>query len=267
MIDTQLRQIYTGVMEVFPDVIKVESSLTEAFARQKYFYPGNHSYNVYTYISDLYYESPVIISEKDMVIAIDVYLGKDYPLYMHLGLPLYKIRCMEPANLPIDVMKAIYFEDVMTPSRPRTLLDRMIGGGKLLAYLDAVLPEADDTLKICYSGSKLRWAEENERNVWAFLVQNELLYATDYQIQTKMIQDGPFTIFEQIFNNTNHFGSCKFICKHFLNCFFSFDWLIGHLMINGILVIKFRNLISISAVKYFYPVLYYFFRTHRILFI
>jgi hypothetical protein len=191
--DTQLRQIYTGVMEVFPDVIKVESSLTEAFARQKYFYPGNHSYNVYTYISDLYYESPVIISEKDMVIAIDVYLGKDYPLYMHLGLPLYKIRCMEPANLPIDVMKAIYFEDVMTPSRPRTLLDRMIGGGKLLAYLDAVLPEADDTLKICYSGSKLRWAEENERNVWAFLVQNELLYATDYQIQTKMIQDGPFT--------------------------------------------------------------------------
>jgi hypothetical protein len=128
-----------------------------------------------------------------MVIAIDVYLGADYPLYMYLGLPLYKIRCMTPENNIVDVMKEVYFEDVLSANTSKTLLDRMIEGGKILAYLDAVLPGTHDSLKICYSGSKLNWAETNERNVWAFMVENELLYSTDYQVQTKMIQDGPFT--------------------------------------------------------------------------
>jgi len=60
-------------------------------------------------------------------------------------------------------------------------------------YLDAVLPQTPDSLKICYPARKLEWAQKNEANIWAFLVGNQLLYTTDYQTQSSLIQDGPFT--------------------------------------------------------------------------
>ena len=56
-----------------------------------------------------------------------------------------------------------------------------------------MLPGAHDTIKLCYPEKKLKWAEENEKQVWAFIVQNELLYTTDFKTQSNLIQDGPFT--------------------------------------------------------------------------
>ncbi len=191
--DTQLISIYRKTMEVYPGLKDLESQLSDAFSRYAYFFPEKKLPEVYTYVSDLYYESPVMVTDSAVVIALDIYLGSDFPLYQRLGLPHYKIRCMEPDNLPVDVMKALYFNGIAPGYKARTLLDRMIDGGKLLAYLDAVLPHTPDTLKICYTGQKLEWAQKNEANIWGFLVGNQLLYSTDYQTQSKLIQDGPFT--------------------------------------------------------------------------
>jgi hypothetical protein len=92
-----------------------------------------------------------------------------------------------------DILKAMYFENIWPNPKQKTLLDRMIAGGKLLYYLDAVLPNTPDTIKLCYTEKKLEWAKGNEKQVWAFIVQNELLYATDFGTQSNLIQDGPFT--------------------------------------------------------------------------
>ena len=90
-------------------------------------------------------------------------------------------------------MKSLYFTDVWTSPKMKTLLDRMIAGGKMLYYLDAVLPGVQDTVKLCYSKKKLDWAVDNEKNIWAFLVHDELLYSTDFDTQSNLINDGPFT--------------------------------------------------------------------------
>ncbi len=191
--DTQLISIYKQTMEVYPNLDETEGQLSDAFSRYLYFFPEKKLPSVYTYISDLYYEKPVMQTDKALVVALDVYLGSTFPLYQQLGLPFYKVRCMEPANLPVDVMKTLYFNEIASAYKQRTLLDRMIEGGKLMIYLDAVLPDTPDSLKICYTGEKLEWAQKNEENVWAFLVGNKLLYSTDYKTQVKLIQDGPFT--------------------------------------------------------------------------
>ncbi|RLD45380.1 MAG: hypothetical protein DRI89_01330 [Bacteroidetes bacterium] len=191
--DTQLIFISKKTMEVYPNLDGVEASLSDAFSRYQYFFPKEKIPSVYTYISDLYFEKPVLQTELALVVALDVYLGSSFPLYQQLGLPFYKVRCMEPASFPVDVMKTLYFNDLAPSYKQRTLLDRMIDGGKLMIYLDAVLPNTPDSLKICYTAKKLEWARKNEESVWAFLVGNQLLYSTDYQTQTKLIQDAPFT--------------------------------------------------------------------------
>lgn len=191
--DTQLISIFKKTMNVYPNLDALEAGLSDAFARYHYFFPDKNLPSVYTYISDLYFEKPVLQYDSAIVIALDVYLGSGFPLYQQLGLPFYKVRCMEPANLPVDVMKALYYNELAPNYKQRTLLDRMIDGAKLLLYLDAVLPATPDSSKICYTNKKLDWALQNEKNIWAFFVGNQLLYTTDYKTQTKLIQDGPFT--------------------------------------------------------------------------
>lgn len=191
--DTQLMSISKSVFELYPDLASEEIQLSDAFSRYHYFFPDKIIPVVYTYISDLYYEKPVIVNDSVVIIALDVYLGEDFTRYRSLGLPHYKIRCMTSNNIVIDVMKAMYYYDLDPVHKQKTLIERMVAAGKLLYYLDAVLPNVPDSLKICYTSNQIKWIEQNKANVWAFLVKNKLFYSTDYKMQTKLIQDGPFT--------------------------------------------------------------------------
>jgi len=191
--DTRLVSIYKETIEVFPTTDELEVEIAGGFSRFHYFFPEISIPKVYTYISDMYYEVPVWRKDSALIIALDIYLGKDFPLYRQLGLPMFRIRNMAPEYLTVDVMKAMYQEELSIDYKRKTLLDRMIDEGKILVYLDAVLPDIHDSIKIRFTGNQLNWAIENEKNVWAFLVGNELLYATDYHMQTKLMQDGPFT--------------------------------------------------------------------------
>ncbi|MEJ2594005.1 MAG: hypothetical protein P8100_02490 [bacterium] len=191
--DTQVIRIYEQTEKVYPASRFMESSLSDAFTRFHYLFPTYPLPEVYTYISDLYFEMPIIIQGDQLIVGIDLYLGSDFPLYRKLGLPFYKIRWMEPESLPVDVMKALFHHHLAPEYSQKTLLDRMIDGGKLLVYLDAVFPSVADEFKISYTPEQLYWANENEQHIWAFLVSNQMLYTTDYQTITKLIQDGPFT--------------------------------------------------------------------------
>ena len=191
--DTQLISISKKTMEVYPDLTLEEALLADAFSRYQYFFSDKKIPVVYTYISDLYYEKPVIVDDSIVIIALDVYLGDSFNRYRSLGLPYYKIRCMTHDNIVVDVMKAMYVANLVPRNKQKTLLDRIIATGKLLYYLDAVLPDTPDSLKICYTTSQMKWVDENKTNVWAFLVRNKLFYSADYKIQTKLIEDGPFT--------------------------------------------------------------------------
>ncbi len=191
--DTQLVSLSKLVKTKFDDIKWLEDELSQAFSRYHYFFPEMSLPEVYSYISDIYYENPVAVNHGVMVIALDVYLGKDTPQYSGLGLPYYKIKTMEPDYIIVDAMKAMYDYQLDPRFDQRTLIDRMIGAGKQLFFLDAVLPDVNDSTKIRYTSSQMKWIENNKENVWGFMVSNKLFYSSDYDTQTKLIQDGPFT--------------------------------------------------------------------------
>ena len=191
--DTSLITIYNKSNEVYPNNDKLNADFTLAFRYFNYYFPNIKLPEVYTYISGLQYENPIWIQDSVMVIAIDVYLGSEFAPYSGLGLPRYKIMCMRPENMLLDVMKHLYDVNIASRRVQKTLLERMVGAGKLLYYLDRVMPETADSIKMCYTQDQLNWAVENESNVWAFIIQNDLLYSTDYKSQAKLMIDAPFT--------------------------------------------------------------------------
>ncbi len=191
--DTQIIHIYHLTIKKFPNITILKKSLNNAFSHLKYYYPDYQLPHIYTYISDLYYERPVIYKDSIIVIGLDNYLGSDFSYYLNLNIPFYRRRFMVPQEIPVDVMKAVYFHSFKKRSYSKTLLDNMIEAGKQLYFLDAVLPNTPDSLKIRYSSSQLKWMQKHKKDVWAVLIRNQMLYSGRYIIINRMIKPGPFT--------------------------------------------------------------------------
>ena len=193
--DTFLISIKNDCELLYPDLDELETALTLAFKHYKYYYSKSDIPEVFTYISGFDYDHAVQYYNNNLLIALDLYLGKDYPKYKKLGLPAYKIRTFRREFIIPNCMQEIAKSKLSYKKIGTTLLDAIINEGKILWFTDAMLPNTPDSLKIVYSTNQIQWARENEELVWAFLIENELFYSTEKEIMQKFIFDGPFTSF------------------------------------------------------------------------
>jgi hypothetical protein len=191
--DPLLIEVAVACDTIFPDMKGFENDLNMAWRHFQYFYPDAGAPGVYTYVSGLDFEYPIQLHEGILLIAIDMYLGKDYTPYGEARIPQYRTRRATPEHLIRDVMLEAGNVIPTRYKEENILLDQIIEKGKLMYFLDAMLPDLHDTIKIAYSADQLRWCVENEGNLWAFLIENELLFSSDYEKTHKLIIDGPFT--------------------------------------------------------------------------
>jgi len=59
--------------------------------------------------------------------------------------------------------------------------------------MDYLLENVPDTDKIGYTEAQLKWARRYQQDVWAWFVQENLLYNTDYLRIQKYFTEAPFT--------------------------------------------------------------------------
>jgi hypothetical protein len=187
------RGLYEKSREVYPDFDFLEDGLTKTFGTIKAIYPDFKVPQVYTYISGLLYEYPVQYIDTVLVIGIDMFLGWDFEQYRAAALPVYLTRRMEPRDMIPECSRQIAFSMLPQNFQPKSLLDQMIVHGKILYAMDQFLPDTPDSLKIGYTTSQLKWAVDNEASLWRLLIDQELLFRNDAGLNTRFIQDGPFT--------------------------------------------------------------------------
>lgn len=186
------RGLYDSVTLQYPDLTRWEGELTSAFARFHYYFPENELPGVFSYVSGLIFEQPVQFIAGDMIVALDMYLGKDLVQYRRIGLPMYKTERMTGDYITRDCIYDMYYYHFL--KKPgNNVLEKMIEEGKHLCFLDLILPETPDFIKIGYPEKKLEWCKNNEQNLWAFIIENQLLYSSDNNVLRKFFTDGPFT--------------------------------------------------------------------------
>lgn len=192
--DASVKTLYDATMELFPDMTFLEVQLTDAFRRTKVVLPDFQAPEVYTYISGGDFEFPVKYTENNLIIALDMYLGSDYPVYSMWGIPKFITYRMRREQIAVDCVKAIAQASVdKYDIKNKTLLDRMIYQGKLLYFSDLTLPDLPDSIKIFYTTDQMGWAESYQGNVWAFFIEQDILYSNEMRIAQKFMNDGPFT--------------------------------------------------------------------------
>lgn len=178
----------------FPDMKKQEDELTDAFKHVKYYYPEQKIPRIISFFSGFSVQVPV--GDNYIGVGLDMFLGADSKFYPALrnSIPSYISRRFTPENITPRVMEAFIREDLFPePDNTNSLLQKMIYNGKILYFMDAVMPNIADSLKIGYTSEQQKWAESFEPGIWEYFLEGNFLYNSDYMEIQKYLTDAPFT--------------------------------------------------------------------------
>jgi len=76
--DPFIREIWQDTWEVWEDVSQLEAELTNAFRYYNYHLPEKEIPVFYSYISGIDFELPVKYHENNVIIGLDMFLGRNY---------------------------------------------------------------------------------------------------------------------------------------------------------------------------------------------
>lgn len=191
--DPAIKEGYEAVERTFVDVTGCEKELGKAFQRMQAVVPGFRIPEVYSYISGFDTQTGVFVNDSVVIIPLDLFLGNDFAGYKKLGIPAYLQQNMEPGQVVPEVIRQIIHFYFWTDASQQPLIDQMVLSGKLLALAEFVLPEYPVWQLIGYSQAQYNWCRAHETNIWAMMIEKQMLFTTNQAMIRSVMNDGPFT--------------------------------------------------------------------------
>lgn len=189
-VSAPVRVFSPDVRPVYESVDSLERVVGKMNGQMKRYLPRASFSRVFTIVSP--YRQSVIISDSLCFVALNHYLGADYPGYGTFS--EYQRRFKTSRHMPYDIAEAAVavaypYENDGTG----TVLSRMLYEGALVDAVMSLVPDADLAEALGYSPQQLEWAEKNEHNVWNSLITNKLLYSTSGLDADRVVSAMPFT--------------------------------------------------------------------------
>ena len=193
--DPVIRDVYSTVDSLYHDLGWLEDELRSYLGRAKGLYPTLTCPKFYTLITADFqdYRNRVFCDGTSLAMSIDRYALPYFGRYQYFGVPLYLVNLCNRQYMAADCMAAIARANIELPDGEMTLLDYMVAEGKTLYFLSQTMSDVDDTILMRYTGEQMNWMKQNESQVWAYLIQNKLLYETDYSQFHNLLDDAPKT--------------------------------------------------------------------------
>ena len=192
MQDPLWKELSQEVNSTFGTFEKETSEIEELVKHIRYYFPQTKTPKVFTVIGNMDYTSKAIYAKDTIVIALELYLGKDHKYYIN-EFPGYLQQNFDRSQIMPDIVSSFVSSKIAPPDN--TLLSQMIYFGKELYMKDILLPEATDAQKIGYLPENIEWATDNEAYMWRYFIENNLLYDSDAKLTSRFINPAPFSKF------------------------------------------------------------------------
>lgn len=138
-----------------------------------------------------------VITTDAIGIGLQLYLGKDHPLYATAEaqtlFPAYLSRRFEPNMIPVNALRTVIDDAFPAKTTGLPLVVQMVEAGKRAWLLAAVLPQAPDSLLTGYTTAQLEHVQANEKGIWSYFLQNDLLYQNDALLVRDYVGEAPGT--------------------------------------------------------------------------
>jgi hypothetical protein len=198
--------VYKQSQDLYKNFSSTAKELEDGFRYVKHYFPAYNVPSIITTVGPMdalapmsnNEPSPNYLGENFLAIGLQFYLGKDFSIYNDPGYissvaPLYRSARFSKEYIASDVFKLV-IDDLFPDSSSRyPLIERFIEKGKRLYLLQQFLPNSNDTLLIGYTGKQLKWCKENERSMYNFFIQQNLLFEIDPALTQNFTTDGPTT--------------------------------------------------------------------------
>ncbi|MGL2966600.1 gliding motility lipoprotein GldB [Flavobacterium sp. XGLA_31] len=185
------RDLYAAVQKKYPDFNKQTTEIEDLFKHFKYYFPDTVMPKIYTVIAEMDYNSKAIYANDKLIIALELYLGKDSKFYTF---PAYLKQNFEERQMMPDIVSSYAIRKI-PPPKDNTLLSNMVYYGKELYMKDLMLPDYTDSEKIGYKPEQITWCQENESYIWRFFIEENLLFDSDSRLPNRFINPAPFSKF------------------------------------------------------------------------
>ena len=192
--DMRNLELWDDVKRVWPDNNVLESELEDAFRHYLYYFPEKTVPRVITCIS--VFNNSIIIDSALLMVSLDRYLGADSKYYPSLGIYSYQARKMTPDYVAPDCMYAwasTEWDYHDAGYGTRNLLNTMLHEAKLVYFTRRMMPALADTILFGFTDDQLRFCRRAEKDMWEYLVSNDLLFSTDSFVIRKFTGEAPFT--------------------------------------------------------------------------
>ena len=192
MQNPQWRELYAEVEKKYKNFGAEQTEIEDLFKHIKYYFPTVIPPQIYTAIGEMDYLNKAIYANDKLVLALELYLGKDHKFYSEF--PAYLRQNFEQRQMLPDIVSSFSYGILPAP-KDKELLSLMINSGKELYLKDLLLPEYTDAERIGYTEDQIKWCAENEDYMWQFFVSNKLLFSTDSRLPNRFINLAPFSKF------------------------------------------------------------------------
>ncbi len=188
----QWRELYQEVEKKYKNFGTQQSEIENLFKHIKYYFPTIKTPTIYTVISEMDNNNKAIYANDKLVIALELYLGKEHKFYGEF--PTYLRQNFEEKQMLPDIVTSFAYGILPAP-KDKDLVSLMINSGKELYLKDILLPEYSDAERIGYSEDQIKWSKENESYIWEYFINDKLLYSSDSKLANRFINVAPFSKF------------------------------------------------------------------------
>lgn len=189
--NTQMLALYDSTEKTYPNLDFLEKDLKTAFANYKSYYPEKPIPQVFTCITQFAGFPAFTFDDSILGICIDDHLGKDYIYYPNFFYE-YQLTELDKKYMSVNAINVMAQDIVPAPAARSTLLDKMLAYGKMLFFIQSLLPEKSPAVVMRYTDEQWQWCVNSEKQIWSYFLDKELLYNTD-QEGFKYVQDAPTT--------------------------------------------------------------------------
>lgn len=186
--------LYDSCQKVYKQLDDVEREMTAAFSHYHYYFPQRKIPQVYAMIISPNGNFPAAFTFDDNRIGVNLfcYLGEHFSFYNGIYDNYWK-KWLKREYMVRNCMLTTYNAYERSNTGTGELIYEMIEAGKKMYFLDCVMPELSDEIKIGYTKEQLTWCEENEKEIWKFFTENKLLYSLDVTDIKRYTMEGPTT--------------------------------------------------------------------------
>lgn len=189
--DAEVRRVYDTIQNVFKDFTPYQKEINAGFGYYKHYFPTRQIPQVFTFFS-MYAYGITPPSDSTMGIGLDFFLGENH--YAYNFIENLRFQYIRHTLTPQHLVKS-FFERLVLDISPAThdqrLIDQMLANGRTQYILEALLPNTPDSIRWAFTQKQFEWTRDNETRIWAQILKENLLYSTEIQKISKLVNPSP----------------------------------------------------------------------------